>query len=412
MTAILPDRDGMRFLADACERLGIDEDMTGILMSASREISIDLPIRREDGSLTHFTGFRVQHHNALGPYKGGLRYHPGVSLDELRWLACLMSLKSALVRIPLGGAKGGINCDPRQLSRSELQQLTRYFVRKIHRNLGPRVDIPAPDVGTDEQVMAWIHDEYSVIYGYSPAAVTGKPVLLGGAEGRDSATGRGVGIVMDAYAHHRAETLEGRCAVIQGFGNVGSHAAVDLAARGAKITAVSDRGGAVFNPDGLDVPKLLEHKHSTGSVANFANAEPLSHEELFALPCDYLIPAAVGHDIGEERAGCISARVVVEAANNPVTYAAAEVLQNRGIGVLPDILVNSGGLIVSYLELVQNHQQLDWSRERIEQALEEKLGEACRRVFAVETGKNCGFRAAAYELAVARLRDAICTTIF
>lgn len=407
-----PNDDGLRFLLDACRRLNVEPELTGILVSPSREIRIDLPIRRDNGTVAHFTGYRVQHHNALGPYKGGLRYHPTVTIEELRWLACLMSLKASLVHLPLGGAKGGIDCDPRTLSRSELQQLTRYFVRKIHRNLGPNIDIPAPDVGTDAQVMAWIHDEYSVIYGYSPAAVTGKPVLIGGAEGRESATGKGVGIVMDEYAQHRAETLEGKSAVIQGFGNVGSYTALDLVSRGMKIIAISDSRGAVYNADGLDPEKLMAHKQQTGSVAEFAAAQPITHEDLFALRCDYLIPAALGQDIDQSCAHRISAGVVVEAANNPVTYEAADFLQDRGVVVLPDILVNSGGLIVSYFEWVQNLQQMQWSPERVSTGLNEKLRDACQRVFAVETGKGGGYRAAAYEVALTRLHDAVCTTVF
>jgi glutamate dehydrogenase (NAD(P)+) len=412
MTQTDPENaDGIRFLRDACRRLDIDSEMTGILVASSREIRIDLPIRRDDGSLAHFTGYRVQHHNALGPYKGGLRYHPAVTIEELRWLACLMSLKAALVQVPLGGAKGGIDCDPHKLSRSELQQLTRYFVRKIHRNIGPNIDIPAPDVGTDAQVMAWIQDEYSVLYGYSPAAVTGKPVLVGGTEGRESATGLGVGIVMDAYARHRAETLEGKTAVIQGFGNVGSHTARDLARRGMRIIAVSDSRGGVFNADGLDIDRLIAWKHEAGGVASFDSAEPIAPDALFTLPCDYLVPAAVGQDIDAARARQVAARVVVEAANNPVSYDGSRLLDERGIVVLPDLLVNSGGLIVSYFEWVQNLQQFQWSPERVSSGLHDKLHDACHRVFAVETGKGCGFRAAAFEVALARLRDAVCTTL-
>jgi glutamate dehydrogenase (NAD(P)+) len=403
--------DGTRFLLDACRRLEVGEELTSILISPSREIQVDLPIRRNDGSIAYFSGYRVQHHNALGSYKGGLRYHPDVNLEELRWLACLMSLKTALVQLPLGGAKGGINCDPHSLSRSELQQLTRYFVRKMHRSLGPNLDIPATDVGTNQQVMAWIHDEYSVIYGYSPAAVTGKPVLIGGAPGRESATGQGVGIVMHEYAQHRAEQLDEKTVVIQGFGNVGRHAAIDLNARGMRIVAVSDSHGAVCNPEGLSIQDLEQHKDATGSIASFGDAEPISHDALFGIDCDYLVPAALGRDIDAACARRISAAVIVEAANNPMTYEASCVLETRGIAVLPDILANSGGVIVSYFEWVQNLQQMPWTQDRISTELHAKLQDACTRVFTVETGKACGFRAAAYDVAVTRLRDAICTTM-
>lgn len=406
------EEDGIRFLLEACQRLDLDPDMTSILISPSREIRVDLPIRRDDGSIDHFTGYRVQHHNALGPYKGGLRFHPDISMEELRWLACLMSLKTALVRLPLGGAKGGIDCDPRALSRTELQQLTRYFVRKMHRNFGPNIDIPAPDVGTDSQVMAWIHDEYSVLYGYSPAAVTGKPVLIGGSEGREGATGQGVGIVMHDYAKHRGEPLDGRTAVIQGFGNVGLHTALDLSGRGMRVICVSDSRGAIYDPRGLDVGKVRQHKGESGSVADYPAAEKISNADLFGLSCDYLIPAAVGCDIDASVAQRIAARTVVEAANNPVSYEAAAVLASRGIPVLPDILVNAGGVIVSYFEWVQNLQQVPWTSDRVTLQLTSILHEACSRVFAIEAEKSCGFRAAAYESAVVRLRDGICTTMF
>lgn len=406
------EQDGIRFLYEACNRLDVEPELTGILVSPSREIRVELPIRRDDGSVTHFSGFRVQHHNALGPYKGGLRYHPSVNMEELRWLACLMSLKTALVQLPLGGAKGGIDCDPRALSPSELQQLTRYFVRKMHRDFGPNIDIPAPDVGTDAKVMAWIHNEYSVIYGYSPAAVTGKPVLIGGSEGRESATGRGVGIVMHEYAKHRAEELEGKTVAVQGFGNVGANLAVDLSLRGMRVIAVSDSKGGVYATSGLNIELLRQHKQETGSVAGFGEAEAISNADLFKLDCDYFVPAALGGDITEAVAREMNTKVIVEAANNAVTYEASQVLQANDVVVLPDILVNSGGVIVSYFEWVQNLQQMPWTADRVSAELHSTLQNACTRVFAVETGKKCGFRGAAFDIAVTRLRDAICTTMF
>ena len=404
--------DGLRFLIDACQRLELDAEMTEILAASSREIKVDLPIRGDDGSITHFSGYRVQHHNVFGPYKGGLRYHPDIGLEDLRWLACLMSLKTALMELPLGGAKGGIDCDPRVLSRSELQQLTRYFVRKIHRNIGPYLDIPGPDAGTDAQVMAWIQDEYSVLYGNSPGAVTGKPVLLGGSEGRDSATGRGVALIMNEFAKHRAEELTGLSASIHGFGNVGRNAAFDLKARGMRIIAVSDSHGAVYNQTGLDIERLAQHKDATGTVTGFTEAEAFSHHDLLTLECDYLIPAAIGRDIDEGLAGKIAARVVVEAANNPTTYAAHRMLEERDIVVLPDILVNAGGVIVSYFEWVQNLQQVTWSADRVSTELASKLQKACARVFAVETGRGGGYRSSAYEVAITRLKQGICTAMF
>ena len=404
--------DGARFLHEACARLGFDDELTRIIIAPSREIHVELPLRRDDGSLRRYSGYRVQHHNALGPYKGGLRFHPTVNLEESRWLACLMSLKTALVEVPFGGAKGGVDCDPHELSREELQRLTRYYVRKLHRNMGPYTDIPAPDVGTNAQVMAWLHDEYSIIYGFSPAAVTGKPLLIGGSQGRDSATGVGTAIVMNEYAQHLAGTLEGALVVIQGFGNVGRHLAMNLKTRGARVLAVSDSKGGIFNPDGLDIDRLAAHKDATGSVAGLAGAEPVSESDLLQLDCDYLVPAALGGVIASANAHAIRARVIVEAANNPLTYEADAILSQRGVTILPDILVNAGGVIVSYYEWVQNLQQMPWSAERVQEELTQKLHTTCNQVFAVATGKACSYRAAAYDLAVKRLHDAICMTIF
>lgn len=405
-------QDTHSFLNDTCKSLDIGDELKSILIAPSREIRVELPLKRDDGSYSHFSGYRVQHHNALGPYKGGLRFHPDVTLEESRQLACLMSLKTALAGLPLGGAKGGIDCDPHDLSRDELQRLTRYFVRKMHHNMGPNTDIPAPDIGTNAQVMAWIQDEYSVLYGFSPAAVTGKPVLIGGSQGRESATGDGVGIVMNEYAIHRAEILDGGTAVIQGFGNVGLHTALDLARRGMKILAISDSRGAVHDSEGLDIGKLVAHKAATGAVTGFANSDTISDNELLGIECDYLIPAALGNTITAKNAKSLRARVVAEAANNPISYEADPILTEQGIVVLPDILVNSGGVIVSYYEWVQNLQQMPWPASRVSEELTKTLQASCNQVFAIETGKHCGFRAAAYEVAVERLRDAICMTIF
>jgi len=397
------------FLQEACETLGFTGAVFELLSGASREFRVQIPLLRDDGHLQIFYGYRVQHHNALGPYKGGLRFHPSVNMDDTRKLATLMSLKTALVKVPFGGAKGGIDCNPRSLSRRELESLTRAFVEKIHRVIGPNHDIPAPDIGTNAQVMAWILDEYSKIYGYSPGVVTGKPILIGGSEGREAATGEGVAIVVKEHARHHAESLEEKTVVIQGFGNVGLHTAKAMHGYGMKIIAASDSKGGVFDKNGLDVEALCKH-HETGEhISAYQDGTAISNEELLKLPCDYLVPAALGGVIDEITAKGISARVVVEAANGPTSFAGDAVLMKRGITVLPDILVNAGGAIVSYFEWVQNMQQMPWERDQIDEQLTRKLTKASEHVFAVATGKECSFRQAAYLIATERLRNAVAT---
>ena len=402
----------MQFLKEAAVALKYDEREFNLLAGWSREVRVALPLQRDDGSIETFYGYRVQHHNALGPYKGGLRYHPSVNLDELRWLACLMSLKTAMVELPLGGAKGGINCDPKLLSRRELRSLTRYFVQKLHRNIGPNLDIPAPDVGTNAQVMAWIQDEYSVIYGYTPGVVTGKPVIVGGLAGRESATGRGLGIVMQQYAQHRADELLGKTAVVQGFGNVGQHAALDFENRGVKIIAVSDSSGGVMNKSGLDVKQLVKHKDTTGSVLGCKGATDMDHQALLRLKCNFLVLAALGGVVDEALAESLKADVVVEGANNPVSYGSDLVMRDRGIVVLPDILASTGGVIVSYFEWVQKIQHMPWSEDQVTERLTSRLTKACNDVFAVATGQDCSLREAAHRIATKRLKDALWITAF
>ena len=398
-----------RFLKKACDRLGYDEQAYRVLLGASREIRVELPLRRDDGSLSLFNGYRVQHHNSRGPYKGGLRFHPSIDMDEIRGLACLMSLKTALVNVPFGGAKGGIDCDPAALSGRELEALTRRFVSKIHRDIGRNIDIPAPDVGSNAQIMAWIHDEYAKIYGYTPAVVTGKPVDMGGCVGREAATGRGAAIVIREHAKHRAEPLDGTTAVIQGFGNVGAHLAQALHELAVRVIAVSDSEGAVVNRDGLPVEALLAHKAATGSVVGCPEAAPADSAAILRLKCDFLIPAALGNAIDEGNARRIKARTVAEAANAAITAPADEILRQRDIAVLPDILANAGGVIVSYFEWAQNLQQFPWSADRVADELSAKLEAAAADVFALATGQDCSFRDAAYMIAIRRLKDAFWT---
>jgi glutamate dehydrogenase (NAD(P)+) len=395
------------FLLDACQRLGYEESTYEVLLIAAREIRVQLPLRKDDGSVVVYNGYRCQHHNARGPYKGGLRYHPDVHLADVRGMACLMSLKTSLVDLPLGGAKGGIDCDPSTLTRRELEALTRKYVEKLHRNIGPNLDIPAPDVGTNAQVMAWIQDEYSKIYGYTSAVVTGKPIGNGGSQGREEATGRGVAIVLAEYASHVGESLAGKTVAIQGFGNVGSHAARILHEQGLKIIAVSDVRGGIQQHAGLAIPKVLAHHKKTGSVVGFPGAEAISNEAVLAMKCDYLVPAALGGVIDKGNARQVHAKVVAEAANAPVTDPGNSILRERGVTVLPSILVSSGGVTVSYFEWVQNLQQFSWSLEMVRERLQQKMVTAATAVFRLADEQKCSYREAAYQIATLRLKDAL-----
>ena len=400
------------FLDAACERLGYSRSITSLLALAALEIKVEIPIVRDNGELAIFSGYRVQHQNARGPCKGGLRYHPEVDMEEVRGLASLMTMKTALVDIPLGGGKGGIDCDPHQLSSRELETLTRKFVKRIHREIGPNSDIMAPDVGTDARVMGWIHSEYSAIYGHSPAAVTGKPLALGGSLGRDKATGFGVGIVVRKHAEHVDVPLKGATAAIQGFGNVGIHTARALCDLGMKVIAISDSRSAAYRKDGVDIDALIKQKKERGSLHEAEEHDELEPGKLLELECDYLVPAALGGVITAENADRIAARVVVEAANGPTTSEADRRLGERGITILPDILANSGGVIVSYFEWVQNLQREVWTLEKIDSALVHILGKAAQNVFTHAADKGLDFRSAAFDIAVSRVKEALDATGF
>ena len=389
----------------ACRSLGYSAEEQELLSLASREIRAELPLVHDDGTLSVFNAYRVQHHNARGPYKGGLRFHPDLDLDEARGLAALMTLKTALVDIPFGGAKGGIDCDPGRLTRRELEQLTRRFVQKFHRLIGPNLDIPAPDMGTDANVMAWIHDEYAKIYGYSPAVVTGKPVTVGGSVGREEATGLGVSMVLGALAERRGLDLEGATVAIQGFGNVGSHAAAALDRLGMRVVAVSDRDGGIHRAEGLVVDELIAAAGRREPLTA-ATGAPLGNDELLALDVDVLVPAAVGGVIHEGNVDRVRARTVVEAANSPVTPGADRALEARGVTVVPDILANAGGVVVSYFEWVQNLQQLAWSLEDIDARLRTRLEDATAAVCDEADDQGVSLRLAAYRLATAKVKSA------
>ncbi|HEU5208791.1 MAG TPA: Glu/Leu/Phe/Val dehydrogenase dimerization domain-containing protein [Longimicrobiales bacterium] len=394
-------------LEAAANLLQLSPEMRLRLRTPFREITVQVPVLMDDGSVRVCIGHRVQHNGARGPTKGGVRYHPTVDLDEVRGLATLMTWKTALLDLPFGGAKGGVSVDPSELSRTELERLTRKFTERIAIALGPYRDIPAPDMGTDGQVMAWMLDEYSAKRGYTPAIVTGKPITLGGSYGREAATGRGVMIVMREAAREYGIPWKGGTAALQGFGNVGSHLASFLYEEGVRIVAVTDATGGVFSDSGLDIPALTKHVHSTHGVAGFEGGDPLTNEKLWSVPCDYMIPAALGGVITkEDNANELACRVLVEAANGPTTPIADKILAERGILVLPDFLANAGGVVVSYFEWTQNLQQFRWDEEQVNSALEKKMVAAYREVAGVAREHDVTLRTAAYAIALRRVAEA------
>jgi len=394
------------FLQQAFEILGVDEDMQRILITPSRELRVELTLRRDDGTLGDFIGYRVQHDDSRGPFKGGLRYHPDVDIDEVRSLASLMTWKTAVVGVPFGGAKGGIQVDPAQLSQREMERLTRIFVRQIHELVGPERDIPAPDVNTNAQVMAWFFDEYSRLHGFSPGVVTGKPVGLHGSAGRTAATGRGCMFAIREALLEAGGDIKGQRFVVQGFGNVGSWTARLVHARGARVLAVSDVNGGIFSGDGLDIPAVLEHVDSHGTVVGFAGGEPISNADLLVSECDVLVPAALGGVLTGKNARDVRAKYVLEAANGPCTAEADEILEQRGITILPDIYANAGGVTVSYFEWVQNLQNFRWDETRINDELEKIMTGAYRKIRDIQRAHHISMRKAAFVLAIREVKAA------
>ncbi len=390
----------------ASEIMGLDEEMRMLLKTPFRELRVDVPIRRDDGKGAIFIGYRVQHNGARGPYKGGLRYHPEVDLYEVRALAALMTWKTALLDIPFGGAKGGIACAPWEMSAGELERLTRKFIQRISIILGPHRDIPAPDMYTNAQTMAWIMDQYGRKNGYTPAVVTGKPLEIGGSKGREAATGRGTILILEHAAKAWGVPVSGATAVIQGFGNVGAFAARYFHELGGKVLAVSDIHGGLYDPAGLDIPALLAHVQATKSIRGFGQGKEIGNDELLTLPCDFLIPAALGGVIHLRNAEAIRARFVIEAANAPTTPAADQKLAERGVVVVPDILVNAGGVTVSYFEWVQNLQQFYWDEDQVDRELSKRMARAWDDVYAVHRDKKIDLRQAAYVLAIDRVARA------
>jgi glutamate dehydrogenase (NAD(P)+) len=394
------------FFHNSAERLGLADHRREVLASSYREMSVQVPLRMDDGSMTVCRGYRVQHNGARGPYKGGIRYHPSADLDEVRALAALMTWKNALIDVPFGGAKGGVQCDPRRLSESELERLTRRFTAMISYIIGVNRDIPAPDMGTNAQTMAWMMDAYGQKYGYTPGIVTGKPVELGGSPGREEATGRGVIMCTQEIARKLDMSFEGASVVIQGFGNVGYWAAALAEEAGARICAVSDVGGGVYNPRGLEVAAILKHSQQDGGVQSYPDGDAVDNDELLELECDILIPAAIQGVIHSGNADRINTKLLVEAANGPTTPAADEILGARGLPVVPDILANSGGVTVSYFEWVQNTQRFVWDVEEVNAQLGKKMKLATERVFERSRGDHTMLREAAFDIAVERVAHA------
>ena len=396
------------FIENAARKLEIPENIKKSLILPKREVKVEIVIQKEDGSIGVFTGYRIQHSDKRGPMKGGLRYHPTVDGDEAKGLASLMTWKTALVGIPFGGAKGGINCDPSSLTEGELEQVTRRFVQNIHEIIGPYKDIPAPDVNTNEQIMAWIMDEYSKFHGFTPAVVTGKPVDLFGSLGRKEATGRGVyGVTKMFLKDALKKEIKGSTFVIQGFGNVGSYTAKYIHDEGGLVLGIGDVSGAIESAAAIDIPELLKFVEKTKSIKGFPEGSPTTSDEILTMKCDVLIPAALGGVITEKNAKSIGASVIVEAANSPVTPQAEEILLKKGKYIVPDILANSGGVIGSYFEWTQNIQQFKWSLDKFESELEGILSSAYRGVVYLAKKRKLSLREAAYIIALGRVGKAL-----
>ncbi|MCM3053180.1 MULTISPECIES: Glu/Leu/Phe/Val dehydrogenase [Bacillaceae] len=393
-------------IREALDKLGYSEDVYELLKEPLRMITVKIPVRMDDGTTKVFTGYRAQHNDAVGPTKGGIRFHPNVTEREVKALSIWMSLKCGIVDLPYGGGKGGIVCDPRTMSFRELEALSRGYVRAISQLVGPTKDIPAPDVFTNSQIMAWMMDEYSRIDEFnSPGFITGKPLVLGGSHGRDSATAKGVTICIREAAKKQGFQLEGARVVVQGFGNAGGFLSKFMHDAGAKVIGISDAYGALYDPDGLDIDYLLDKRDSFGTVTNlFKNT--ISNQELLELDCDILIPAAIENQITEENANRIKANIIVEAANGPTTLEATKILTERGKLIVPDVLASAGGVTVSYFEWVQNNQGYYWSEEEVEEKLEKIIVRAFNNVYNTAATRKINMRLAAYMVGVRKLAEA------
>ncbi|HEX2288165.1 MAG TPA: Glu/Leu/Phe/Val dehydrogenase [Gaiellaceae bacterium] len=397
-------------LNDVAARLGLDAGMLAILSKCKREFTVNFPVQMDDGTVRVFTGYRVHHNEARGPMKGGLRYSLDVSLDEVRALAMWMTWKCALMGIPFGGAKGGVVCNPKRLTSGELERMTRRYTSEIVNEIGPEKDIPAPDVGTDPRVMAWIFDTYSMNKGHSVlGVVTGKPLNLGGSLGRLEATARGSHYCIREAVKKQGRSLDGMRVAVQGFGNVGSYLAKFVAEDGAKVVALSDSAGGVYNPNGIDVDLALAHKQETGQLEGLKDTESITNDELLLLDCDVLAPCALEQVITADNADKIKAKLICEGANGPTTPTADEILDERGIMVLPDVLANAGGVVVSYFEWVQGLQEYFWKEHEVNARLNDITSRAFHETWSTYETKSTTMRIAAYGLAVQRVAEATMT---
>ena len=392
------------------EIFGLDPNLIRVLSQCKKAIEVSVPVAMDDGSIEVYLGYRVTHNIARGPSKGGIRYHPDVTLDEVKALAMWMTWKCALMNLPFGGAKGGVICDPKKLSAQELERMTRRYTSEIINDIGPERDIPAPDVGTDGRVMAWIFDTYSMNKGHSVlGVVTGKPLSVGGSLGREEATARGALYSIQALSVKNGERLSDYSVVIQGFGNVGANLARLLHLEGAKVVAVSDSRGGVHNPNGIDVPAAVAQKQERGTLLGLANAEQVTNGELLELPCDILAPCALEQVVTEENASRVKARIICEGANGPVTPTADAVLEDKGVLILPDVLANAGGVVVSYFEWVQGLQEYFWREDEVNAKLHDIVARAFEEAWQAKARYDTSLRMASYGLAVQRVAEATTT---
>lgn len=393
-------------IKEALGKLGYSEEVFELLKEPLRMLTVRIPIKMDDNSTKIFTGYRAQHNDAVGPTKGGIRFHPEVDEEEVKALSMWMSLKCGIVNLPYGGGKGGIICDPRQMSMGELERLSRGYVRAISQIVGPTKDIPAPDVYTNSQIMAWMMDEYSRIREHdSPGFITGKPLVLGGSHGREKATAQGVTICIEEAAKRKGIELKGARIIVQGFGNAGSFLAKFMHDAGAKVIGISDAYGAIYNPDGLDIDYLLDKRDSFGTVTTLFENK-ITNQELLEQDCDILVPAAISNQITKENAHLIKAQIVVEAANGPTTLEATKILTERNVLLVPDVLASSGGVTVSYFEWVQNNQGYYWEDEEVQRKLKELLVNSFNQIYDMAETRKVNMRLAAYMVGVRKMAEA------
>jgi glutamate dehydrogenase (NAD(P)+) len=390
----------------AADRLKLADDLRVVFWTPYREVTVQIPVKLSDGKIHVYSGYRIQHNGARGPYKGGVRFHPEVDVDEIRALACLMTWKTAVAGVPFGGAKGGVNCPAERLERSELQKITRSFMDKIEKVLGPTRDIPAPDVNTNAQVMAWMMDEYGKLHGHTPAICTGKPIALEGSYGREAATGRGCVYMFREAAPHLGLSPADTTFAVQGFGNVGSWAARIMQQLGAKMVAVSDANGAIRSDGGIDANALQDHIAGGNKIGDFPGAEKIDPDDLVAVPCDVFIPAALGGMIHEGNAARMQCKVIVEGANSPTTPAADRILRDQDVYIIPDVMANAGGVVVSYFEWVQNLQHFRWDEREVNDKLGTIMRRAYREVSARAREEGIDLREAAYLVGIERVVEA------